>query len=168
MDRANEDESKSICGAIFADHLDGRPLVSNRSQWFNPEFVTSRNWHYENVVLIGDALKTVHPSIGSGTRVAMQDAIALAKALREGGGNIPQTLRTFERDRRGNADTFQEAAMKSILWYENVDEKMHLDPIPFAYDYMMRTGRVSDARLRGLDPDFADLVKATGCSSPPS
>ena len=144
---------------IFADFLEGAPLISNRSLWFNPEFVTSRNWHYQNVVLIGDALKTVHPSIGSGTRVALQDAIALAKALDDCGGDLASTFETFQRERRSGADTFQNAAMKSILWYETVDQRMHLDPIPFAYDYMMRTGRVSDERLRRIDPEFAELVE---------
>jgi anthraniloyl-CoA monooxygenase len=159
LDRASDEQSRSICGEIFRDFLVGAPLVSNRSLWFNPEFVTSQQWHFNNVVLIGDALKTVHPSIGSGTRVALQDAIALAQALDACEGNISATLETFERERRSGADTFQDAAMKSILWYETVDERMHLDPVAFAYDYMMRTGRVSDERLRRIDPEFADLVE---------
>jgi anthraniloyl-CoA monooxygenase len=159
LDRASDEQSRSICGEIFRDFLGGAPLVSNRSLWFNPEFVTSQQWHFNNVVLIGDALKTVHPSIGSGTRVALQDAIALAQALDACEGNISATLETFERERRSGADTFQDAAMKSILWYETVDERMHLDPVAFAYDYMMRTGRVSDERLRRIDPEFADLVE---------
>jgi anthraniloyl-CoA monooxygenase len=158
LDQATDEQSKAICERIFADFLDGAPLVSNRSLWFNPEFVTSQNWHHRNVVLIGDALKTVHPSIGSGTRVALQDAIALAKALNDCKGNVPATFEAFERERRPNAGVFQDAAIKSILWYETVDDKIHLDPVAFAYDYMMRTGRVSDERLRRLDPDFADLV----------
>ena len=159
LDRASDEQSRSICGHIFADFLEGAPLISNRSLWFNPEFVTSPYWHYENVVLIGDALKTVHPSIGSGTRVALQDAIALAKALDDCGDDLPSTFETFQRERRSGADTFQNAAMKSILWYETVDQRMHLDPIPFAYDYMMRTGRVSDERLRRIDPEFAELAE---------
>ena len=167
LDTASDEESRSICGGIFADFLGGEQLVSNRSTWFNPEFVTSRHWHHGNVVLIGDALKTVHPSIGSGTRVALQDAIALSKALTERGGDVPSALAAFERDRRGGADTFQGAAMKSILWYESVDERMHLDPVPFAYDYMMRTGRVNDEKLRRLDPEFADLVKGCGLGATP-
>ena len=158
LDRASDEESRLQCAEIFKDYLDGAPLVSNRSPWFNPEFVTSQNWHYKNVVLIGDALKTVHPSIGSGTRVALQDAIALAKALADCKGDIASTFESFQRERKVGADTFQSAAMKSILWYEAIDEKMHLDPVPFAYDYMMRTGRVDDERLRRMDPEFADLV----------
>jgi anthraniloyl-CoA monooxygenase len=165
LDQASDEESRSICADIFKDFLEGAPLVSNRSLWFNPEFVTSRNWHHKNVVLIGDALKTVHPSIGSGTRVALQDAIALAKALDECKGDIPATFESFERERKRGADTFQSAAMKSILWYESVDQKMHLDPVAFAYDYMMRTGRVNHERLRRIDPEFADLVERHNLAS---
>jgi anthraniloyl-CoA monooxygenase len=165
LDKASDEESRSICADIFKDFLQGAPLVSNRSLWFNPEFVTSRNWHHKNVVLIGDALKTVHPSIGSGTRVALQDAIALAKSLDECKGDIPATFESFERERKSGADTFQSAAMKSILWYESVDQKMHLDPVAFAYDYMMRTGRVNHERLRRIDPEFADLVERQNLAS---
>ena len=156
----SDEDSRAFCAEVFRDYLDGHPLVSNRSSWFNPEFVTSRNWHYGNVVLIGDALKTVHPSIGSGTRVGMQDAIALAGALQAYGGDVPLTFEAFERNRRGGAGEFQDAAMKSIIWYETVDERMHLKPVPFAYDYMMRTGRVSHERLRRIDPAFASLAES--------
>ena len=158
LDTATEAQSLAICEEVFRDQLDGHPLVSNRSLWFNPEFVTSQKWHYRNLVLIGDALKTVHPSIGSGTRMALQDAIALAEALRACGCDVAATFERFESNRRPGAGSFQDAAMKSILWYETVDERMHLKPVAFAYDFMMRTGRVSDDRLRKLDPEFADLV----------
>ena len=159
LDVASESESMAICAEVFRNYLEGQPLVSNRSSWFSPEFVTSRYWHHGKVVLIGDALKTVHPSIGSGTRVGMQDAIALAAALKAGGGDVGTAFEIFERERRSGANTFQEAAMKSILWYETVDQRMDLDPVAFAYDYMMRTGRVSDERLERLDPEFAALVR---------
>ena len=159
LDRAGDEESRAICQDLFRDFLGDAPLVSNRSLWFNPEFITSRNWHYRNLVLIGDALKTVHPSIGSGTRMALQDAIGLAQALRECGGDVRATFGRFEQIRRTGAGNFQDAAMKSILWYETVDERMHLDPVAFAYDFMMRTGRVSNERLRRIDPEFADLVE---------
>ena len=159
LDVMSDEESRAFCAEVFREYLGGYSLVANRSSWFNPEFVTSRHWHHENVVLIGDALKTVHPSIGSGTRVGMQDAIALANAFETCGGDVGETFAAFDRDRRGGAGEFQDAAMKSIIWYETVDERMHLDPIPFAYDYMMRTGRVSHERLRRIDPAFASLVE---------
>lgn len=160
LDKANDEESRAICETVFKDFLGGESLISNRSLWFTPEFVTSKHWHHENVVLIGDALKTVHPSIGSGTRVALQDAIALAKALRANSRDVQATFAQFERERRGGAGTFQDAAMKSILWYESVDERMHLEPVAFAYDYMMRTGRVDHERLRRQDPEFAARVES--------
>ena len=158
LDTATDAQSRAICEEVFREQLDGHSLVSNRSLWFNPEFVTSKKWSHRNLVLIGDALKTVHPSIGSGTRMALQDAIALADALRTCGDDIAGTFALFEGNRRRGAGSFQDAAMKSILWYETVDERMHLEPVAFAYDFMMRTGRVSDERLRKLDPEFADLV----------
>ncbi|WP_174273240.1 FAD-dependent monooxygenase [Sphingomonas bacterium] len=159
LDAMSDEDSRAFCADVFRDYLDGYPLVSNRSGWFNPEFVTSRHWHHGNVVLIGDALKTVHPSIGSGTRVGMQDAIALAQALDACAGDVARTFETFERTRRTGAGEFQDAAMKSIVWYETVDERIGLDPVPFAYDYMMRTGRVSHERLRRIDPAFAALAE---------
>ncbi len=158
LDSASDEVSREFCENVFVDYLEGAPLVSNRSLWFNPEFVTSKNWYHQNIVLIGDALKTVHPSIGSGTRMAFQDAMALAKALDDCECDVDETLRTFDARRRSGANSFQDAAMKSILWYETVDERMHLDPVPFAYDYMMRTGRVDDERLRRMDPEFAARV----------
>jgi len=91
----------------------------------------------------------VHPSVGSGTRMALQDAIAPAKALGEC-GDVPATFETFERERRGAVGSFQEAAMRSIVWYETVSERTHLDPVAFAYDCMMRTRRVSNERQRLL------------------
>ena len=159
LDAMSDEDSRAFCADVFRGYLDGDPLVSNRSSWFNPEFVTSRHWHHDNVVLIGDALKTVHPSIGSGTRVGMQDAIALADALQVCEGDVARTFEAFESDRRSGAGEFQDAAMKSIVWYETVDERMHLEPVPFAFDYMMRTGRVSHERLRRIDPAFASLAE---------
>jgi anthraniloyl-CoA monooxygenase len=97
--------------------------------------------------------------------VALEDAIALAKALDECKGDIPATFESFERERKSGADAFQSAAMKSILWYESVDQKLHLHPVAFAYDYMMRTGRVNHDRLRRGDPEFADLVERHNLAS---
>ena len=162
LDRANDEESRAICERLFEGYLDDLPLVSNRSLWFNPEFVTSRNWHHRNLVLIGDALKTVHPSIGSGTRMALQDAIGLAQAVAENGRDVGAAFAGFEAIRRTGAGSFQDAAMRSILWYETVDERMQLEPVAFAYDFMMRTGRISSERLRRIDPDFAHLVEQRG------
>lgn len=160
LDAMSDDESRRFCGEVFASYLDGEELISNRSLWFNPSFVTSKRWHSGNVVLIGDALKTVHPSIGSGTRMAYEDAVALAKAVNEGGGDIGRSLAEFERARRPAADGFQDAAMRSILWYETADTRHDLTPLEFAYSFMMRTGKVNHDRLRRIDPDFLAAYEA--------
>ncbi len=143
-------------------YLDGDELISNRSAWFNPSFVTSKRWSSGNVVLIGDALKTVHPSIGSGTRMAYEDAVALARAVNAGGGDVGESLKAFETARRPSADGFQDAAMRSILWYETADTRQHLTPLEFAFSYMMRTGKVNLDRLRKIDPDFSGGLRSRG------
>lgn len=160
LDEKTEEESRRFCGDVFKDYLDGDDLISNRSTWFNPSFVTSKRWSSGNVVLIGDALKTVHPSIGSGTRMAYEDAVALARAVNAGGGNVAETLKAFEMARRPSADGFQDAAMRSILWYEAVDTLQHLTPLEFAFSYMMRTGKINLDRLRKIDPDFLAAYQA--------
>ena len=160
LDTKSDDESRRFCGEIFSRYLDGEELISNRSLWFNPSFVTSKRWHSGNVVLIGDALKTVHPSIGSGTRMAYEDAVALAKAVNEGNGDVAASLAEFERARRPAADGFQDAAMRSILWYETAETRQHMTPLEFAYSYMMRTGKVNRDRLRRIDPDFLAAYEA--------
>ena len=160
LDTKSDDESRRFCGEIFSSYLDGEELISNRSLWFNPSFVTSKRWHSGNVVLIGDALKTVHPSIGSGTRMAYEDAVALAKAVNEGNGDVARSLAEFERARRPAADGFQDAAMRSILWYETAETRQHMTPLEFAYSYMMRTGKVNRDRLRRIDSDFLAAYEA--------
>lgn len=154
FDKLSDEESRTRCADLFGDYLDGAPLLSNRSLWFNPAFVTSRNWYWRNVVLIGDALKTVHPSIGSGTRVGMQDAIALCAALKTCNDDVAAALAEFVRIRKPASDGFQSAAMRSILWYENVASKLHLDPVNFSFSFMMRTGKVNYERLRIMDPAY--------------
>ena len=160
LDTKSDEDSRRFCSDIFRDYLDGDALISNRSLWFNPSFVTSKRWHAGNVVLIGDALKTVHPSIGSGTRMAYQDAVALAEAVNHGKGDVASSLAEFERTRRPVADGFQDAAMRSILWYETADTRQHLTPLEFAFSYMMRTGKVDRDRLRRIDADFLAAYEA--------
>jgi anthraniloyl-CoA monooxygenase len=154
LDTMPEAESRAFCARIFADFLDGASFLSNRSLWFNPVFVRTRNWTCGNVVLLGDALKTMHPTIGSGTRAAMQDAIALAEAFSEAPADVDKALALFVERRRPKADGFQEAARRSIDWYETVEERLHLSPLDFAYDFMTRTGKVDHARLTRMAPDF--------------
>ena len=117
-------------------------------------------WRHGNVVLIGDALRSVHFSIGSGTRLAMEDAHALAAALDESGGRVAEGLEGFEVARRPVVDKLLAGAAGSWIWYERFDARMHLPPHEFAYDYMTRSGRVSDDRLRAIAPRFARRLAA--------
>jgi len=155
LDRMSEAESLAYCERVFADDLQGHPLLSNKSSWFRYTIVKNRHWSWRNVVLLGDALRTGHPSIGSGTRLAMQDSIALFEASRRFDADVPALLAEFERLRRPGSDALQAAAIKSTEWYENLGPKLHLDPISFAYDYLVRNGRVAHAQVRERDPELA-------------
>jgi anthraniloyl-CoA monooxygenase len=97
LDRMNEAESLAYCEKVFAEDLQGHKLLSNKSNWFRYTIVKNRNWHYKNIVLIGDALRTGHPSVGSGTRLAMQDSIALFDAYKACGPDVPKLLAEFVR-----------------------------------------------------------------------
>jgi len=154
LDRMTDEESLRYCADVFRDDLGGHPLLSNRSSWFNATIIRNRHWSHDNVVLLGDALRTVHFSIGSGTRMALQDAIALAEALRRRGDDVQASLQEFVAIRRPGSDDFQESAIRSILWYENVADIFHLDPLAFAYSYFRRTGKMSHEDLRRMDPAF--------------
>ncbi|PYN02237.1 MAG: monooxygenase [Candidatus Rokuibacteriota bacterium] len=160
LDRMAEPESLAYCAQVFRDDLDGHPLLSNKSDWFRYPIVRNRRWSWRNVVLLGDALRTGHPSVGSGTRLAMQDAIALFDAWRACGDDVEALLAEFERRRRPGSDALQAAAVKSTEWYESVRSRMHLDPISFAYDYLRRTGRVDHADVRQRDPALAAAFEA--------
>jgi anthraniloyl-CoA monooxygenase len=164
LDKLSDEESRKLCARIFDRYLDGEQCISNRSLWFSPAFVTSKNWYWRNVVLIGDALKTVHPSIGSGTRVGMQDAIALCAALKTCNDDVSAALREFVRIRKPASDGFQAAAMRSIVWYEQVSSKLHLDLVNFSFSFMMRTGKVNYERLRLMDPAYVAAYEAAPSS----
>jgi len=150
----SEDQSRRYCESLFAADLGGHPLLTNRSLWINFRAVTNRNWSYRNVVLIGDALRTVHFSVGSGTRMALQDSVALARAF-AGTQDVQQGLRNFEAVRRPQVEEFLKVAAESSQWYERFRDKLSLDPLPFTYDYVMRSGRIGHARLAQRSPRFA-------------
>ena len=155
LDSMSEHESVAYCERVFAPDLDGHPLLTNRSEWFNYPIVRNRRWHFDNVVLLGDALRTGHPSVGSGTRLAMQDAIALFDACGRHGSDVAAMLEDFDATRRPGSDALQAAAVRSAQWYETVHAKLALDPVSFAYDYLRRTGRVSHADVARRDPELA-------------
>lgn len=154
LDQMNEDESRDFCAKVFARDLGGNELLTNRSLWFEANIVKNQCWTYKNIVLLGDALRTVHFSLGSGTRMAMQDAIALHEAIVKAPDDLALAFQLFEQQRRHASSSFQTAAAKSLDWYENVATRLDLDPISFTYDYMRRTGKVSHQDLKQRDPQF--------------
>jgi anthraniloyl-CoA monooxygenase len=155
LDQMSEAQSLAYCEEAFRKDLDGHPLLSNKSRWFRYTIVKNKNWYYKNIVLIGDALRTGHPSVGSGTRLAMQDSIALFDAYKQCGATVSELLAEFVKIRQPGSDSLQHAAIKSTEWYENLGPKLHLDPISFAYDYLTRSGRVDHAEVRKRDPKLA-------------
>lgn len=153
-------ESQAYCERVFQKELAGHPLLSNKSSWINFVVVRNRRWHHDNIVLIGDALRTIHFSIGSGTRTAFEDAIALSQAFETHGDDVEAALEVFEKNRKPPADELLSVAHKSLLWYENMRNRMDLEPIAFAYDYMMRGGKVSHERLGQKAPRFVAAYEA--------
>ncbi|MGH7870824.1 MAG: FAD-dependent monooxygenase [Candidatus Binatia bacterium] len=154
LDVKLDDESRAYCEDVFAADLNEYPLVSNKSIWRQFPILASERWYVGNSVLIGDALRTVHFSIGSGTRLAIEDAIALDRAFAETGADVPRALAAFERERRPVVEKIIAAANASSYWYERLAEKMKLPPWELAYDYMTRSGRMTNERLRELSPKF--------------
>jgi 2-polyprenyl-6-methoxyphenol hydroxylase-like FAD-dependent oxidoreductase len=165
----SDEATRRYCEAVFAPDLGGHPLLSNRSAWLRFRMVTNRRWHHDNVVLLGDALRTVHFSIGSGTRTALEDAITLARALAERGATraaVPAALADFEAARRPGAERLLDVARGSGIWYERFREAMRLDPLPFAHSYLTRGGRITPERLRARSPRFAAAYEAYRATPP--
>ena len=142
---------------VFADDLGGHGLLTNNFvKWLNFVLVRNRRWRSGRTVLLGDALHTAHFSIGSGTKLALEDAIALASAFvdREDRDDVEAALERFESSRKPVVDGIQEAAYESLLRFERMEEDMTLDPLPFAYRLMTRSGRIDHEKLRRRDPAF--------------
>jgi 2-polyprenyl-6-methoxyphenol hydroxylase-like FAD-dependent oxidoreductase len=150
----SEEQSLRTCERIFAPDLDGHALQSNRSTWRRFPAIWNERWSAGNIVLLGDALRTAHFSIGSGTRLAMEDAIALARALAEG-ATVADALQRFQALRLPPMKKIWDAANVSLRWYEGMASMMALDPHEFAYRYMTRSGRVDHAEVRRRDPQLA-------------
>ena len=154
------EESQAVCEKVFAATLDGHRLVSNKSVWRNFPWIWNERWSFKNMVLIGDALHSAHFSIGSGTRLAIEDAIALVKAL-EAEGDISSALVRYQTERQPIVKKLVTAARTSADWYEKFADHMKLDLSDFAYSYITRSGRIDDARLRAMSPLFMARYEAS-------
>jgi anthraniloyl-CoA monooxygenase len=149
----NDQDTRAYVADVFARDLNGQLLLSNNSKWINFMLVKNAHWQFENVVLLGDALHTAHFSIGSGTKLAMEDAIALKQCF-DRAENVAGALHEFERVRKPIIEDYQAAAYESMVWFENARDYMHLSPIELAYSLMKRSGRVDDDELRKRDAEF--------------
>lgn len=158
LDEASEEESIRFCEELFAPDLGDMPLMSNNSKWVN--FVTLRNrtWHNDNVVILGDAAHTAHFSIGSGTKLAMEDAVALANALELYPGDTVAALDRYEMERKPVVDAFQRAALESAHYFENVSRVRHFEPPQFSCNLLTRSGRISYDNLRRRDVVFVEAL----------
>lgn len=157
LDHANEAQSLAYCQQLLDPYLQGVPLLSNNSKWINFPTLKTRHWHYQNVVLVGDAAHTAHFSIGSGTKLAMEDAIALASAL-EQYTNLTSALNAYEMERKPIVEVFQKAAQESQTYFETLKRYLNLAPMPFAFQLLTRSGRISYDDLRLRDARFGERV----------
>jgi anthraniloyl-CoA monooxygenase len=158
LDEAGEAQTAEFVERLFARELDGHPILKNRSLWRSFPTIRNARWHHDNIVLVGDSAHTAHFSIGSGTKLAMEDAIALAKALgehREVGG----ALAAYETERRPQVEATQRAAQTSLLWFEQT-ERYHgrLEPTQFAFSLLTRSLRVTHENLRARDAKLVSTV----------
>ncbi len=154
-----DEETRAYLAEVFKQDLGGHALLSNNSKWLNFLLVKNRHWQHRNVVLLGDALHTAHFSIGSGTKLALEDAIALAHSF-AGGRAVAAALAEFERVRRPVIEAYQQAAYESLLWFEHARDYMHLDPLPFAYSLMTRSKKIDHDNLQRRDPEFIKAYEA--------
>ena len=175
LDRASEADTLAYCEALFADHLGGHRLLANKSVWRRFPTVRNECWSHDNIVLMGDALHTAHFSIGSGTKLAMEDAIALFEAFRAHSDGRA-ALAAFEADRKDEVARLQKTAETSLEWFENTERYMALEPPQFAFSLLSRSKRVTYENLRlrdapfvrRVDRWFADDVRARTGAAPAS
>ncbi|MBL8858845.1 MAG: bifunctional salicylyl-CoA 5-hydroxylase/oxidoreductase [Planctomycetes bacterium] len=153
LDRATEAETVAFCEKLFADHLEGHKLLTNRSIWRTFPTVRNERWSHNNIVLLGDSAHTAHFSIGSGTKLAMEDSIALVEAFRQHGTrDVPRVLAAYESARRLDVLKTQKAAQTSLEWFENSQRYMHQHPVQFSFNLMTRSKRITYDNLAKRDP----------------
>ncbi len=157
LDTASEEDTVAYMERLYADLLDGHRILTNRSIWRNFPMIKNRNWYHKNIVLIGDALHTAHYSIGSGTKLAMEDAIALADAFRTN-GSVNQSLKSFEEVRRLEVEKTQHAADVSLVWFEKPHRFWKLDPMQLTFSLLSRSKQITYENLKRRDPAFISEV----------
>lgn len=153
FDEMPEVETRVYLEQVFANDLAAHPLLSNNSKWINFLNVKNAHWSHGNMVLLGDALHTAHFSIGSGTKLALEDAIALHQCFAQT-SDVRTALEEFEEVRKPVIEEYQAAALESCVWFENARQYMHLSPLELAYVIMTRSGRVDHESLKRRDPTF--------------
>jgi anthraniloyl-CoA monooxygenase len=160
LDEMDEQESLAFCEQLFANELRGRELYSNRSLWLDFPKITNRTWHSGNVVILGDSAHTAHFSIGSGTKLAMEDSIALAAALARRRWDLEAAFVDYELEREPYVERTQEAASESAAYFGRIASYSHLEPIQFAFNLLTRSGRITHATLGVRDPHFTRALDA--------
>ena len=167
-------ELPAVLERLFEAELDGHRLLANRSIWRRFPTVRNARWHAGNVVLLGDAAHTAHFSVGSGTKLAMEDAIALAAAL-QAERSVPDALAAYEAERRPQVESLQRAAQASLEWFESVERYHDTEPLQFAFNLLTRSLRITHENLRVRDPALVEKVdrwfaegasRQSGCSVP--
>jgi len=160
----SDHESIARIGEIFADMLGGHRLIANNSRWLSFATVTTAHWSHDNIVLLGDAAHTAHFSIGSGTKLAMEDALALAACLHEN-PDITSALAAYEAERRPVVASTQRAAAASLRWFEDLGRYTEQEPLQFAFNLLTRSRRVTYDNLKLRDPEF--VAEVNGDTTPP-
>jgi anthraniloyl-CoA monooxygenase len=170
LDQASEAESIAFCEELFAEELGGHRLLSNRSLWLSFLKVRNSTWHRGRVALLGDSAHTAHFTIGSGTKLAMEDAVALANGFVRH-RDVERALADYELERQPVVERFQDAASESAAWFERVGRLSEREPIQFAFDLLTRSGRISHNNLALRDPGFVRVLDAwfggDGALAPP-
>jgi 2-polyprenyl-6-methoxyphenol hydroxylase-like FAD-dependent oxidoreductase len=154
FEKMTEEESRAYCEEVFSDDLEGARLVTNKSLWRRFPVIRNERWSVGNRVLVGDALRTAHFSIGSGTRLALEDVQALSHSLANHRHNVADALIEFEAQRRPIVDKLAEAATRSATWYDGFAEHLKQPTWDFTMSYISRSGRVDMERLRSMSPRF--------------
>jgi len=165
FDRMSQDESIAACETLFAEYLDGHRLQSNASHlvgsaaWLNFKRIKCERWNAGNVILLGDAAHTAHFSIGSGTKLALEDAIKLAEVLNRDGLSLEAAMDEYVAERNLEVLKLQNSARNSTEWFETLDRYLHFEPLQFAYSLLTRSQRISHENLRLRDREWLEGVE---------